>query len=109
MYQNLRLLKKRQTALKKNSKILKTRIVPKKGQKSLKKSQSKRRKILLKSPKHKPVRRCVICRGSFLKEDLSRFVRQEGRLLEGRTLPGRGLYLCDSPECRKKFERKYVS
>jgi len=51
----------------------------------------------------------VICRRSFYKEELRRFVRGKGVLREGFGIPGRGLYLCASPECKKRFERKYVS
>ncbi|HDS03091.1 MAG TPA: DUF448 domain-containing protein [Firmicutes bacterium] len=57
--------------------------------------------------KYKPLRRCAICRRPLFKEDLARYVRLDGRLVEGQTLPGRGVYVCSSQECRERFERKH--
>ncbi|MCQ2443940.1 MAG: DUF448 domain-containing protein [Mailhella sp.] len=67
--------------------------------------------------KHEPARMCVICRQRFSRNALSRFVAASGDAartgngLEAdpkRVKPGRGWYVCDSPECVAKFsERRF--
>ena len=58
---------------------------------------------------------CVICRGRFPKESLTRYVRPlpggegaepNGLLADpGQILPGRGAYVCENESCREKFAR----
>lgn len=58
--------------------------------------------------KHIPVRMCVVCRERRPKAELSRYVRSE----KGQPpvfdpeskMPGRGMYVCDREDCRKRFE-----
>ncbi len=53
-----------------------------------------------------PVRMCVICRQRFAKRDVRRYVLScEGEpcLDPTKTMPGRGWYLCDNPDCVRKF------
>ena len=57
---------------------------------------------------HVPERICVICRERFAKAALSRHVKDEqGNLIidATKTRPGRGWYVCDRPECLKRFEK----
>lgn len=58
---------------------------------------------------------CVICRNKFAKKDIIRYVlsreneEQYGGKLEAdlaQTKPGRGYYVCSSPECQQKFTQK---
>lgn len=68
-----------------------------------------------KSARHSPVRRCAACRRTAPKQTLLRFVRDPHTLQvqvdPAQKLPGRGAYLCPSPEClrlalkRKSLER----
>ena len=55
-----------------------------------------------------PMRMCVVCREMKPKRELTRIVRpQEGEVtldLTGRA-PGRGAYICHSPECLKKARK----
>jgi uncharacterized protein len=46
--------------------------------------------------RHVPLRRCVVCRGSFVKADLLRLVEHEGtfRLDEDGRAGGRGTWIC---------------
>ena len=57
------------------------------------------------SGKHIPVRQCMGCREHKPKTELIRVARSpEGAVfldITGRK-PGRGVYLCNSPECRKR-------
>ena len=48
-----------------------------------------------------PIRTCVGCRSRRGQEELIRIIRRDdGSLAVGRTLPGRGAWLCrDSPTC----------
>jgi len=49
-----------------------------------------------------PYRQCISCRGKFRKEDLLRFVRDEGNAAafdERQSRPGRGYYLCPQQRC----------
>ena len=49
-----------------------------------------------------PHRTCVVCRRVRSKHELVRLVRRpDGRVVVDRaaTMPGRGAYLCDGPEC----------
>ncbi len=62
--------------------------------------------------RHIPIRMCVICRRRFPKSSLIRFVKQlnsHGRpatvLDEKQHRPGRGFYICNSPNCQKKIEK----
>lgn len=57
---------------------------------------------------HAPVRMCVACSSRFPKAKLTRFVCPgpgASAPVEdpAKTLPGRGLYLCSDPACRKRF------
>ncbi|MCT4625558.1 YlxR family protein [Halodesulfovibrio sp.] len=61
---------------------------------------------------HTPVRRCVICRTSFPKSELKRYVctqTESGELIpvfdEKQVMPGRGYYICNSPKCEKRFAK----
>lgn len=57
---------------------------------------------------HVPVRMCVICRERFAKAALTRYVKDEHGNLSmdaSMTSPGRGWYVCDSPECARRFAR----
>ena len=84
---------------------------------------------------HTPERMCAVCRNRFPKSRLTRFVRKGGGpengpenrsaeqndtdlkdgwekgIPEAYTLdhykkrPGRGVYVCDDPQCRKKFAK----
>ena len=49
-----------------------------------------------------PVRRCAGCGRRAPQRELLRFAAAGGRLVEGRTAPGRGVYTCRRIEC---FER----
>ncbi|MBV8985547.1 MAG: YlxR family protein [Acidimicrobiia bacterium] len=55
-----------------------------------------------------PVRTCVGCRRTRLQEELVRYVRTpDGMLAEGRTLSGRGAWLCrESPACVEAAVRR---
>lgn len=60
------------------------------------------------STSHAPVRMCAACSGRFPKTELTRFVCPgpgASAPVEdpAKTLPGRGLYLCSDPACRKRF------
>jgi predicted RNA-binding protein YlxR (DUF448 family) len=61
---------------------------------------------------HIPVRMCVICRKRFPKRDLLRFVSTEGSASPfpdpRQALPGRGWYVCFSPACRERYEKKHA-
>jgi len=46
-----------------------------------------------------PVRQCAGCGRRAPQRELVRFVEQEGRLVPGRTLPGRGAYTCRNEAC----------
>jgi len=62
-------------------------------------------------PKHVPVRMCIACRRSETKRGLFRLVRDaEGRVAVDPTgkRPGRGAYLCHSPECREAALKRGV-
>lgn len=55
-----------------------------------------------------PVRMCALCRARLPKSELTRFaLSPEGEAREDarQTLPGRGVYLCSSPQCREKWLR----
>ncbi len=55
---------------------------------------------------HVPVRMCVICRERFAKAALTRYVKDEHGNLSidaSMTSPGRGWYVCDKPECARRF------
>lgn len=56
--------------------------------------------------RHIPIRMCAMCRKRMPKATLARFVAREGIPLADprQILPGRGSYLCSSPECVKRFE-----
>ncbi|MGH9215911.1 MAG: YlxR family protein [Acidimicrobiales bacterium] len=56
-----------------------------------------------------PIRTCVGCRRRRPQVELERFVRSpEGSIVEGRTLPGRGAWLCKDTlaACRERAERR---
>lgn len=61
----------------------------------------------MKMDKHYPVRMCVICRGRFPKEELTRYILSDGLLQIDATQRhfGRGWYLCADSLCLKKFEK----
>jgi predicted RNA-binding protein YlxR (DUF448 family) len=46
-----------------------------------------------------PVRTCAGCGRRASQSDLLRFAAPEGRLVPGRTVPGRGVYTCRSVAC----------
>ncbi|HEY3522449.1 MAG TPA: YlxR family protein [Candidatus Limnocylindrales bacterium] len=51
------------------------------------------------------MRSCVVCRTRHAKRELLRVVRQpDGSVVADPTgrLPGRGAYVCDDPDCRRK-------
>ena len=50
----------------------------------------------------RPIRTCAGCGRRAPQVELVRFVAVEGRLVAGRTLPGRGVYTCRNRAC---FER----
>ncbi len=56
---------------------------------------------------HIPVRMCIICRGRFPKSEITRYtLPAEGAMPEpdpDKKKPGRGMYVCSSPECQDKF------
>ena len=56
---------------------------------------------------HTPVRMCIICRERFPKSDITRYtLPAEGGMPEpdpAQKKPGRGMYVCSSPECQSKF------
>ncbi|MGH8981723.1 MAG: YlxR family protein [Acidimicrobiales bacterium] len=53
-----------------------------------------------------PVRSCVGCRRRAPADELVRVVRvPDGGLAVGRTLPGRGAWLCRNPDCLSKAVR----
>ncbi|SIN94956.1 YlxR family protein [Halodesulfovibrio marinisediminis] len=61
---------------------------------------------------HTPVRRCVICRTNLPKSELNRYVcikTESGEIKpvldEEQVMPGRGYYICNSPECEKRFAK----
>jgi hypothetical protein len=57
---------------------------------------------------HVPVRQCAGCRERRPKASLRRFVRtgpREWRSDAAKRLPGRGAYLCASPDCLKLAEK----
>lgn len=65
--------------------------------------------------KHVPLRMCVICRRRAPKCALTRFTAAAFRsgmaAIEPdrkQQAPGRGVYLCDAPECREAFSRRRV-
>ena len=55
-----------------------------------------------------PARMCVGCRRSFAKPHLLRFVRHGDRIVADRSqrLPGRGGYVCERLECRRRALEK---
>ena len=62
--------------------------------------------------RHVPVRMCAVCRRRFPKAQLSRHTRSPQECWmpdEEQTQPGRGLYLCSDPGCRKRFARVEAS
>lgn len=55
-----------------------------------------------------PKRMCISCREMFEKKDLKRIVRTpEGEIVFDSTgkKPGKGAYICASPECFKKIKK----
>ncbi len=58
--------------------------------------------------KHVPLRMCVVCRERKAKGELSRYIRggkgSHPVSDPDQKLPGRGMYVCDREECRKRFE-----
>jgi len=60
---------------------------------------------------HKPERMCVICRRRFLKKELNRYVirfKHDKAMLDPdpeQQLAGRGFYLCQDPDCQKRFPK----
>jgi len=55
---------------------------------------------------------CIVCREKFLKEELERYVCTEttseptadGPVPDpGKTMPGRGFYVCGQARCRERF------
>ena len=58
-----------------------------------------------------PMRMCVVCRGRFPQRELLRVaLDKQGNIVVGGTkesggkkAPGRGAYICNSPECRAKL------
>lgn len=60
------------------------------------------------APKHVPVRQCMGCREHKPKTELLRVVRSpEGVVFLDATgrKPGRGVYLCKDPACRKRVSK----
>jgi predicted RNA-binding protein YlxR (DUF448 family) len=59
------------------------------------------------APSRGPQRTCVACRRRAGQDELVRLVRRpDGSLEVGRTLPGRGAWLCaGSPACRQRAAR----
>jgi hypothetical protein len=66
--------------------------------------------------RREPVRMCVICRKRFPKSQLMRYVPAGQDICtvngldpdEAQIMPGRGWYVCDNPQCRRRFmERKF--
>ncbi|RLB64714.1 MAG: DUF448 domain-containing protein [Deltaproteobacteria bacterium] len=63
--------------------------------------------------KHIPLRTCLVCRRRLEKQELHRFVRDDDGFLlydAGKSLPGRGFYLCCRGGCLEKYlqlPRKY--
>jgi len=58
--------------------------------------------------KHIPLRTCLVCRRRLEKQELHRFIRDgNGFLLydAGKSLPGRGFYLCRRGDCLEKYQR----
>jgi predicted RNA-binding protein YlxR (DUF448 family) len=62
---------------------------------------------------HTPVRRCVVCRGRWSKDELVRLAYTEGRGVVvdvGQRMPGRGVYLCGDDRClRRGLDTKVMS
>lgn len=59
--------------------------------------------------KHEPLRMCIACREMKPKREMLRVVRNaEGEISADPTgkAPGRGAYICQSEECRKKLSGK---
>ena len=57
---------------------------------------------------HAPTRMCTVCSGRFPKTELTRFVcpgpGADAPVEDpAQRLPGRGMYLCSAPQCRKRF------
>lgn len=61
--------------------------------------------------KHVPERMCLICRGKYPKNDLSRYVLPpSGEDITpvpdpGQIMPGRGFYVCDQARCLELFRQ----
>jgi len=57
-----------------------------------------------------PVRRCAGCGRRAPQSELQRFAAAGGRLVPGRTAPGRGVYTCRSRACfeRARLERGFA-
>ena len=63
---------------------------------------------------HTPTRMCLVCRQTFAKKDITRYVFPREPDTNGGTLAvdatqvkqGRGYYVCLSPECKQKFTQK---
>ena len=60
--------------------------------------------------KHQPTRTCVACRRPFDKRDLTRLVYTPDGLVvnPGRTVGGRGAYLCTHPACWERARKTNV-
>ena len=59
--------------------------------------------------KHEPLRMCIACREMKPKKEMLRVVKTaEGEISADPTgkAPGRGAYICQSEECRKKLSGK---
>lgn len=62
---------------------------------------------------HTPERMCVVCRGRFPKEELTRYVRpdeaagtDQGPVPDpAMNRPGRGYYVCGQARCRERFPK----
>jgi len=54
-----------------------------------------------------PVRSCIVCRGRFPKQELTRYVRLNGLTPDAAfILPGRGYYCCSGSACKAKFPKR---
>ena len=56
-----------------------------------------------------PIRRCAGCGRRSPQHELVRFALRDGRLVPGRTEPGRGIYTCRSLACfdRARARRRF--
>lgn len=59
--------------------------------------------------KHVPSRMCIACREMKPKKELIRLVARDGAVTldEGGRAPGRGCYICGSPDCLEKAVREH--